>query len=147
MSVAWFFQIFYASLFLFFYFVSVSLIRQCTVPLYLNFFFCACGSILQMFYASSLYFFFSLLPVAWFCQCTMPLHLYFSFLLCLWLGFANVICLFIDIFSFYVCFLVLPMFSASLFIGFFSFVAVARFCQCSMPLHLYFLFFITCALV
>ena len=97
-----------------FYFVSVSLFRQCAVPLYLYFFFYACGSILQMFYASSFIFFFSLVPVAWFRPCTMPLHLYLSFLLCLSLGFDNVICLFIDIFSFY--------------------ASVSWFCHCSVPL-------------
>ena len=79
----------------FFYFVSVSLFRQCAVPLYLYFFLCACVSILPMFYASSFIFFFSLVPVAlvlpmfyaslfvfffsfvsefWFCQCSMPLY-------------------------------------------------------------------------
>ena len=125
------------------------------MPLYLYFFFCACGSILQMVYASSFIFFFSLVPVAWFCQCSMPLHLYFSFLLCLWLGFANVICLFIDI-LFYLCLFlgfanVLYLFfyrflffclwldfanALCLFIYiFFSLLPVPWFSQCSMPLY------------
>ena len=139
---------FYASFFIF-YFVSVSLFRQCAVPLYLYFFFCACGSILQMFYASSFIFYFSLVHVAWFCPCSMPLHLYFSFLLCLWLGFANVICLFIDIFSFYAsvswfCHCSMPLF----LIFILSFVSVSWLCQCSMPLIMYlFLFFFVCVLV
>ena len=59
----------------------------------------------------------------------MPLYLYFSFLLCLWLGFANVLCLFLTFFIF-------------------STLPESRFCQCSMPLYLiFFLFFCACFLV
>ena len=85
-------------------------------------FFCACGLVLPMFYASLFY---------------------YLLVLCLCLGFANVLFLFICIFISFLlwqCVLVLTMFYASLYIFFFSLMSVAWFWQCSMPLYLYFSF-------
>ena len=69
--------------------------------IYIFLFYCGCGSISPMFYASSFIFFFSLLPEPWFCQCSIIFYYIFSFLLCLWLGFANPLCLFIYIFIYF----------------------------------------------
>ena len=91
----------------------------------------------------------------------MPVYLYFlSFLLCLWVGFTNVLCLFVNSFFlfFCVCGSVLPTFYANLLVVFFSFsvpvalsvnflclfIYIFLFCVCvfvcqySMPLYLYF---------
>ena len=101
----------------------------------------------------------SFVSVARFCQCSLPLYFsFFSFLLCLWLGSCNALCLFIySLFFLFLCvcgsvlpkfyallvffFLfyyawvsVLPMFYSSLF----SVVPESWFCQCPMPLYLYF---------
>ena len=59
---------------------------------------------------------------------------FFSFLLCLWLGFANVLCLFIYIFFFsFVPAALFCVFSMPLYFYYFSFfVPVAQFCLCSM---------------
>ena len=118
----------YASLFIFFFsFVSVAWFCQCSLPLCFSFFlfFCVCGSdhpmlyaflfmvfffvsfvcgsVLPVSYASLFILFFSFVSVARLCQCSMHLYCIFSFLLCLWLGFANVICLFLIIVSFLLC--------------------------------------------
>ena len=98
-------------------FVPVAWFCQCSI-IFIDFFlFISCALVLPMFYASLLYFFFSFVSVSLFCQRIMSLCLdCFSFLLCLWLGFANVLCLFIFLF--------------------FYFVSVARIIQCFMHLYL-----------
>ena len=90
------------------------------MPLHLYFsFFSACALVFPKFYASSFI---------------------FHFLLCLCLGFANVICLFIYIFLlFCVSGSVLPN-VLCLFIFIFYFVSVSLFRQCAVPLYLYFFF-------
>ena len=138
-----------ASSFIFFSFsfVSVDQFCQYSLPLFLYFFliFCVCASVLPMFHCL--------------------LIIVFSFLMCFWLGFANVLCIFIYIYYFLLClwlrftnvlcltylyFLCLCLSFANvlcLFIYiFFFYVPVARFCQCSMPLYLYFYFF-SCVLM
>ena len=85
-------------------------------------------------------FFFSFVSVARFCQWSMHLDSFFSFFLCLWLGLANPLCLFIYIFIsllLWQSILVFTMFYASLFIVLLSYVSVSWFCHCSMPLTLY----------
>ena len=75
-------------------------------------------------------------------QCLL-IYSFFSFLMCLWLGFTNVVCI-----LFYSCFFlslcacgsVLPMFVPLYFHFFFSFASLPWFCQCSMPLHYIFSF-------
>ena len=126
--------------FLFPFFCNGSFFCQYSMPLLMYFyFFCVCGLVLLIFYVSSFFCFFCvcgfvvptfyvsldvlihLQPVAQFCKRSMPLYYIFSFLLCLCLGFANALCIFI-------CVL------------FFSFVSVALFCQCSMSLYYIFFF-------
>ena len=111
----------YASLFIFYLsFVSMAQFCQCSMLLDLYcflFFFMSDVLILPMLNASFLIFFFSFVFVARFCKCSKPLYLYcilqrwlcffqnfmpllmlFSFLLRMWLGLANVLCLFICFF-------------------------------------------------
>ena len=151
---------------------------QCSMPLYVYFFlfFCDCVFVLPMLYDSLivfLFFFCFFATVVMFCQCSMPLYLYcfilllclrtvwpmlyasflFFFLLCLWLGFSNVLCLFIYIFVFSVCvsdkksmfsfrlclWLVLPMFYTSIL--YFSFLScpLLGFANVLCLFYLYFL--------
>ena len=103
----------------------------CLPYLYFFLFFCVCGSIMSMFY-TSFNLLFSFASVACLHQCSMPLYLYFfTFLLWRWLGFANVLCLFIIVFFFYARVFVLPMFYASLYIDFY-------FCICESVLSMFY---------
>ena len=79
--------------------------------------------------------------LGWFCRCYMPLK-YFSYLsVC-----SLVLLLFyesLDVFFLFFCVnnFVLSMFYTSLNLFFFSFVSVALFCQCYMPLWMYIVLF------
>ena len=80
----------------------------------------------------------------------MIFYYIFSFLLCLWLGFANDLCILIRFFFFCVCGLVLPILYASLFIFLFIFFSAKVSCFFTMfyaSLFIFFSFFCVCVLV
>ena len=87
--------------------------------IYIYYFSCDCGSVLPMFNASLIYIF---------CACVLVLPMFyaslfiFSSFLCLWLGFAYVLCLFICILFLFFC------------------ANVSWFLQCYMTFYIYFIF-------
>ena len=111
------------------------------MPLHLYFsFFSACALVLPMSYSSSLIFYFLL---CWGLVLRMfYVSLFVFFLLMrLFLGFANVLCLFfIYIFSFLLCLWLNFANALTSFIFFFSLLPVFRFYQCAMPLYYIFSF-------
>ena len=111
----------YASLFVgFFSFLESLWLGFANVYASFFIFVCVCVLVLSMFNDSLQYFSFLLCLCLCFAN-VLCRFMYIFFLLCLWLGFANVLCLLIYIF-------------------FFSFVSVAQFCQCPMPLYSFFSF-------